>query len=200
MITLHLYHTLQTLLEVHLLKHGQSLARIGIAKVRQWSFRFEFQSRGTLHLRAVLWADLLPGWTAADITGRTNTGKSSAFLRLLEALFNSRADVQCGDGSHVLLRYVAGYLAKASDALQFQSKQAHQGSEGSQWRQTYRLLAKRSPMEQEMLMEFAGLAMVKHSLFLYPGHLQRIDNLSHTGWLNAGKAQAYSDWTSGSTL
>ena len=94
MITLHLYHTLQTLLEVHLLKHGQNLTQIGIAKVRQWSFRFEFQSRGTLHLHAVLWADLLPGWTAADITGRTNTGKSSAFLRLLVVQLPRRCSVR----------------------------------------------------------------------------------------------------------
>ena len=161
MITLHLYHSMQALLEVHLLKHGASLQRVGIAKIRQWSFRFEFQSRGTLHVHAVLWADLLPGITAADITARTNSGKTSAFLDLLHDLFRSRADVQCGDGTHCLLRYVAGYLTKASDALQFQAAQAE--SNHTQWRQAYRLLSKRSPTEQEILMEFAGLAMVKHS-------------------------------------
>ena len=160
MITLHIYHTLQALLETHLLKAGESLHRVGIANIRQWSFRFEFQSRGTLHLHAVLWADLLPTWSAERICGRTGS-KNSAFASLLEGLFKSRVDVQCGDGSHALLKYVAGYLTKASDALQFQTKQAQ--SDQSHWRQAYRLLAKKSPMEQEMLMEFSGLAMVKHS-------------------------------------
>ena len=164
LLTMHLHHTLASLLEIHLLKEGRSLKEIGIAKIRQWSFRFEFQSRGTLHLHAVLWADLMENWTANDLCGRSNSDKSSPFLRLLERLFNSRADVQCGDGTHVLLKYVAGYLAKASDALQFQAKQAqHAGKLGGEWRQTYRLLSKRSPMEQEMTMEFAGLPMVKHS-------------------------------------
>ena len=162
LLTLHFHNTLESLLEVHVLKNGQSLSRIGIAKVRQWSFRFEFQSRGTLHIHAVLWADLLPGWSAANITARSGGNQPSAFLSLLEELFHSRADVQCGDGSHVLLKYVAGYLAKASDALQFQAKQACHEND-SCWGQAYRLLAKRSPMQQEITMEFAGLHMVKHS-------------------------------------
>ncbi|CAE7574509.1 UBP25, partial [Symbiodinium sp. KB8] len=75
--------------------------------------------------------------------------------------FQSRADVQCGDGNHNLMKYVAGYLAKASDALQFVSKQT--ANEDTKWRQAYRLLCKRSPTEQEIVMEFAGLSMVKHS-------------------------------------
>ena len=165
-ITLHLYHTLQTLLDFHIFKDGHSLQRIGIANVRQWSLRFEFQSRGTLHLHAVLWADLLPGWRAEDLAGRTNTQHHSAFVSLLEELFRSRVDVQCGNGSHNLMLYVAGYIQKASDALTFNAKQAQRDgapAESSRWRQTYRLLCKKSPMEQEMLMEFAGLALVKHS-------------------------------------
>ena len=168
-ITLHLYHTLQTLLEFHIFKDGESLKRIGVAKVRQWSFRFEFQSRGTLHLHAVLWADLLPG-SAESMSGRSGTEKSSEFVRLLEELFSSRADVQAGDGTHNLLRYVAGYVSKASDALQFSREQAHRAgtpTDTSKWRQTYRLLCKKSPMEQEMVMEFAGLPMVRHS---FSGH------------------------------
>ena len=169
-ITLHLYHTLQTLLEFHIFKDGESLRKIGIERVRQWSFRFEFQSRGTLHLHALLWADLLPGCKASDLTGRTDTPEQSPFLKLLEELFCSRADIQCGDGTHNLLRYVAGYVSKASDALTFSREQAHQPgtpSESSRWRQTYRLLCKKSPMEQEILMEFAGLPMVRHS---FSGH------------------------------
>ena len=169
-MTLHLYHTLQVMLEHHILKDGASLNRIGIARVRQWSFRFEFQARGTLHLHAVLWADLLPGWKASDLTGRSGTLHQSAFVNLLEELFRSRADVQCGDGHHNLLQYVAGYVSKASDALSFSHQQAHKdgtAAEISKWRQCYRLLCKRSPMEQEVTMEFAGLPMVRHS---FSGH------------------------------
>ena len=169
-ITMHLYHTLQVLLEHHLLKNGESLAEVGIAKVRQWSYRFEFQSRGTLHLHAVLWADLLPGRSAGSLAGRTGTPHASAFVALLERLFRSRVDVQCGDGSHNLLQYVAGYVSKASDALSFSHRQAQQqgtSEEQSKWRQSYRLLCKKSPMEQEITMEFAGLPMVKHS---FSGH------------------------------
>ena len=165
-ITLHLYHTLEVMLEHHILKDGASLRRIGLARVRQWSFRFEFQSRGTLHLHCVLWADLLEGSTAKNLCGRTGTIHSSDFVHLLEEVFRSRADVQCGDGSHNLLQYVAGYVSKASDALSFSHPQAHRDGtpeEQSKWRQTYRLLCKRSPMEQEIVMEFAGLPMVKHS-------------------------------------
>ncbi len=164
LLTLHLHNTLAGLLEAHILKDGFSLAQIGLARVRQWSMRFEFQARGTLHVHVVLWADLQENWAPEHLNGRSNTDKTSAFLRLLEETFKCRADVQCGDGSHVLLKYVAGYLAKASDALQFQAKQARaEGEQASHWRQTYRLLSKRSPMEQEITMEFAGLAMVKHS-------------------------------------
>ncbi|CAE7241020.1 pif1, partial [Symbiodinium sp. CCMP2456] len=165
-MTLHLYNSLQVLLEYHILKDGHALRDIGVSRVRHWSIRFEFQARGTLHLHAVLWADLLPGWQANNLTGCSGTSTTSKFVRLLESLFRCRVDVQCGDGHHNLLMYVAGYVSKASDALTFYAPQAtREGSaqETSKWRQTYRLLCKKSPMEQEMLMEFAGLPMVKHS-------------------------------------
>ena len=57
-------------------------------------------------------------------------------------------------GNHCLLRYMAGYVAKASDAMQFSK---HQSLGEGHWRQAYRLLCKKSPTEQEMLMEFSGL-------------------------------------------
>ena len=170
LLTLHLYHTLGTLLDMHLFKEGISLADVGIAKVRQWSLRYEFQARGTLHIHAVMWADLLPGWTSESVTGRTGS-KTSKFVELLEKLFHSRADVQCGDGTQLLLRYVAGYVSKASDSLVFEPKQAHNQEKVTHWRQVYRLLCKRSPMAQEIVMEFAGLPMVKHSftgVAMYP--------------------------------
>ena len=163
LLTLHLYHSINNMLEAHLLRDGPSLKNVGVERVRQWSLRFEFQSRGTLHVHVVLWANLAEGWSSDDLNGRTDTKKTSSFLELLERLFRCRADVQCGDGSHVLLRYVAGYISKAPDALQFKCYQAAAHQDFSQWRQTYRLLAKKSPMEQELIMEFAGLSMVRHS-------------------------------------
>ncbi|CAE7381940.1 pif1 [Symbiodinium microadriaticum] len=163
LLTLHLYHSINNMLEAHLLRDGPSLKKVGVERVRQWSLRFEFQSRGTLHVHVVLWVNLAEGWSSDDLNGRTDTKKTSPFLELLERLFRCRADVQCGDGSHVLLRYVAGYISKASDALQFKCSQAAAHQDFSQWRQTYRLLSKKSPMEQELIMEFAGLSMVRHS-------------------------------------
>ena len=160
LITLHLHHTMGVLLETQLIKHEANLASVGIARIRHWSYRFEFQSRGTLHLHGIFWADLLPNWTAAALTARTGES-TSPFLALLETLFKCRSDVQCGDGSHCLMKYVAGYVLKASDALQFISHQVT--DEDTRWRQAYRLLCKRSPTEQELVMEFAGLSMVKHS-------------------------------------
>ena len=160
-MTLHMYHALQAQLEKHFLTEGTHLAQVGLAKVRQWSLRYEFQSRGTVHVHCVLWADFLPGTDSQALCGRTGAEHSSEFVRLLEQLFKCRVDVQCGDGNYVLMRYVAGYVSKASDALKFRATEA--ASSMSTWRQVYRLLCKKSPLEQELIMEFAGLPMVLHS-------------------------------------
>eukprot|EP00971_Amphidinium_carterae_P316350 6287959-Amphidinium_carterae.2 len=162
-LTMHMHNTMEALLEAHLLKNGSHLHDLGIETIRQWSVRFEFQSRGTIHLHAVLWADLIKNVKPDTLTGRTGEQHQSKMVKLLEQLFKCRVDAQCGDGSHNLLRYVAGYVAKASDALQFKSLEALSGSDESRWRQTYRLLCKKAPLEQELVMEFAGLPMVRHS-------------------------------------
>ena len=59
------------------------------------------------NFHAVLRADLRPGWSE---THRPDYSRSG-FLDLLEYPFRSRADVQCGDGTHCLLRRVAGYVS-----------------------------------------------------------------------------------------
>ena len=165
LVTLHLYHAILRMLDIHFFKDGISLQKVGIESIRQHSLRFEFQSRGTLHVHVILWCDLLPGCNAIDLTAKTGGPVRTAFVEVLESIFKSSVDVQCGDGTHVLLRYVAGYLVKASDALQFQSAQAkHKDeNEATPWRMTYRLLSKKSPLEQEVIMELAGVSMVKHS-------------------------------------
>ena len=108
-----------------------------------------------------MWADLCENTTAADITGRTDTKHNSKLVTLLQDTFRCRIDVPCGAGSHALMRYVAGYVAKASDALRFYGSTTQ--DDNSAWRQTYRLLSKKSPLEQEMMLEFAGLQMCRHS-------------------------------------
>eukprot|EP00971_Amphidinium_carterae_P052218 1027984-Amphidinium_carterae.1 len=50
---------------------AQSLDKVGIARLRNWSIRFEFQSRGTIHLHGVMWADSLPNIAASSLTGRS---------------------------------------------------------------------------------------------------------------------------------
>ena len=98
--------------------------------------------------------------TKAEKPGR------SPLVSFLEDVFCCGAvDVQCGKGEHCPLRYVAGYISKASDALKFQKGDRSGGSksEVTHWRTVYRLLCKRAPLEQEMAMHFAGLPMVKGS-------------------------------------
>ena len=164
-LTRHMHHVLDVLLQEYLLKEGPHREKVGIANIRQWSFRYEFQSRGTLHLHGVLWADLLPGFEPEMLTGRTGEKHCSALVTHLEQLFQCRVDVQAGAGKHNLMRYVMGYVQKASDALSFKSTEARGQNlpDESTWRTTYRLLCKKAPLEQEMAMEFAGLSMVRHS-------------------------------------
>ena len=164
-VTRHMHHVLDVLLHEYLLKEGPHREQVGIASIRQWSFRYEFQSRGTLHLHGVLWADLLPGVEPQMLTGRTGEKHCSALVTHLEQLFHCRVDVQAGAGKHNLMRYVMGYVQKASDALSFKTAEARGQNvpEQSTWRTTYRLLCKKAPLEQEMALEFAGLNMVRHS-------------------------------------
>ena len=166
MLTRHIYHVLDSLLQEHILKEGPHQQEMGLAGIRQWSFRFELQSRGTaVHIHCVLWADLLPGVTTDVVTGRTGEQHQSLLVRRLEELFNCRVDVQAGRGQHNMMRYVMGYVQKASDALSFRSSEARseKAPANSTWRTTYRLLCKKAPLEQEMALEFAGLSMVRHS-------------------------------------
>ena len=162
MLTRHIYHVLDSLLQEHILKEGPHQQALGLAGIRQWSFRFEFQSRGTVHIHCVLWADFLPGVTTDMVTGRTGEKHQSLLVRRLEELFSCRVDVQAGKGHHNMMRYVMGYVQKASDALSFKSSEVHSDT-NTTWRTTYRLLCKKAPLEQEMALEFAGLSMVRHS-------------------------------------
>ncbi|CAE8634707.1 unnamed protein product [Polarella glacialis] len=138
----------------------------GIEEVLEFSFRWEFQGRGTIHVHVLAWVryrdfkHLDPG----RLAGRSNqTDKEkSELLQYLEQKFNSSVDVQCGNGNACLLRYVTGYVSKASDALTFKQK-VYRQEDTTQWRQAYRLLCKRAPLVPEMAMEFAGLPLMEAS-------------------------------------
>ena len=97
-----------------------------------------------------------------SLNGKSNDPKTrqSPMVKLLERLFNSSVDVQCSEGTACHLRYVAGYVSKASDALAFKRKES-QGL--STWKQTYRLLCKRAPLLPEMAFEFAQLPLMRAS-------------------------------------
>ena len=155
---------------------------LGIEEVLDYSFRWEFQGRGTIHVHAIAWVKFRDGVEPRQLDGRSNQSDAkSDLLRHLESAFNASIDVQCGDGSAVLLRYVAGYVTKASDALTFKQKEYLQEGSTSTWRSVYRLLCKKAPLLHEMTMEFACGLMMEASFrgsTVYaplPGYQQRAE-------------------------
>ena len=66
---------------------------------------------------------------------------------------------QAGDSQHALLRYVSGYVSKASDSLSFKVT----STDASSWRQIYRLLLKHAPLWQELAIDFWALPLVRSS-------------------------------------
>ena len=166
-LTMHMRNCIAAVLDAVLWKNKAQAAELGIAEIEHYTYRFEFQGRGTIHVHAVAWVKYNPGVCVEELSGRSGArGQTSPLVRLLEEIFDCGAvDVQCGQSEHNLLRYVAGYVAKASDCLRFQKGDEGRGApaETSRWRQVYRLLCKPSPLEQELAMYFAGLPMVETS-------------------------------------
>ena len=83
-------------------------------------------------------------------------------MRLLEEVFDCGAvDVQCGQSEHNLLRYVAGYVAKASDSLRFQKGDEGRGApaETSRRRQVYRLLRTHTQCIQKTLINLRSFQL-----------------------------------------
>ena len=165
-LTLHMYNSLQALLRRLVFEEGDALASCGIEEIEHWCLRFEFQKRGTIHVHVLCWLKTAPGVHPEQLSGQTGSKHSSALVNLLESIFRCSVDVQGGKCGNALLKYVTGYVTKASDALQFRSKDRKgpgNQEENSKRRQIYRLLCKRSPLEQEMTMDMAGMSMVKAS-------------------------------------
>ena len=165
LLTLHIYNTMQALLRKLVVEEGDALAQCGIEEILHWCMRFEFQKRGTIHVHVICWIETVPSIHPEQLTGKTG-GHKSTLVALLESIFQCSVDVQGGKCSNNLLKYVTGYVTKASDALQFRSKDRNTSSnaeDATRWRQIYRLLCKRSPLEQEMAMDMFGNSMVRAS-------------------------------------
>ena len=166
MLALHMYHVLVEVIENLLLKKELCAGDAGIENVFDYSIRFEFQDRGTLHVHVVAWVKFATSLDPRDVLSGRSGVKNSKLVAFLENAFRASVDVQCGSGEHCLLAYVTGYTAKASDALVFKAQEStSSGSAASQsrWRQIYRMLCKRAPLEQEMALEFATLPLMRAS-------------------------------------
>lgn len=173
LMTLHLHRTIGEFLAKVLLRRGardesDPGRKAGLEEVFEYSLRYEFQDRGTLHVHVVAWVrfdDAVCGFEGPRrLSGRSgdDADTKSPLLALLENVFHSRVDVQAGGGSTCLLRYVSGYVSKASDSLHFKGVSDSE-SAGSNWRTTYRLLTKKAPLLPEIVLDFAALPLMSCS-------------------------------------
>ena len=121
LLTLHMYNVIQALLRKLFFEDGDALMACNITEVLHWCMRFEFQKRGTIHVHVLCWIEMPPEYSPESLTGRSKEQHDSKLVRLLESVFRCSVDVQGGKCSANLFKYVLGYVAKASDALQFRS-------------------------------------------------------------------------------
>ena len=92
----------------------------------------------------------------AELVHSPKNGRSSSLGAYFEEHLECDVDVQVGSG---FLNYINGYVTKASDAIDFSSKEysAEDGefSEHTDWKRTYRMLLKGSPALQEIYCEMS---------------------------------------------
>ena len=164
-MTIHIRNTMVAIIK-KMFTDKKLLKLFGIKRIIHYSIRLEFQKRGTPHTHTVAHVEYEEG-ASAHLTGRSGEeGCESPLVRFLEAIFKSSVDVQASFSSAKLLRYVAGYVAKSSDALNFKSKDNKMDGNAemnTRWRQTFRMLCKRSVTEQEIALDFAGLSLMENS-------------------------------------
>ena len=174
-LTLHLYNSLQAVLRKLVFENGEALKACGIKKINHWCMRFEFQKRGTIHVHVICWYRELQGRHPAELTGRTGEKHTSPLVKLLEETFQCSVDAQGGNCSHNLLNYVLGYVAKASDALQFRTKDGKCTGKGPQedtrWRQIYRMLSKKAPLEQAPGASFSKFCLGTQCFLIQSCHI-----------------------------
>ncbi len=161
-MTFHFYHCLVALL-ADIFQDVE-----WFTEVYDYTIRIEFQSRGTLHIHLCGWVKFAPGGLHR-YEGNSLKGPKSAFVNLLEELFQSSIDVQCGDDlGEAVLNYVTGYNAKASDSLSWKSKEWASDLNNSKWLQCYRLLCKRAPLVPELVLDFSSKPMMIHTFSAAP--------------------------------
>ena len=114
------------------------------SEVDDYCMRIEFQGRGTLHVHCCVWATIEKTYGKVldrhVLHGKSNSDHCSDLVNDLERMFGASVDVQVDDGTgHALLQYVTGYASKASDSLQFKSKEyAAKANQCNKWLCTYR--------------------------------------------------------------
>ena len=165
LLTLHIYNALTSVLQA-VFKDRELLDDWGIKTIFEFAIRIEFQKRGTPHAHVIIWAASHEGRDMAHLSGRSGEDHTSPMVTWFEKTFSCGAvDIQTEQGSALLLRYVAGYLSKASDALHYtpQDKTAPSKTSAAIWRTVFRLLSRKGFTEQEMAVEFASLPLVVSS-------------------------------------
>ena len=199
-MTLHMYHCMSEIVE--LLANEGFREETGIKKINEYSMRFEFQGRGTLHVHVVAWAELHGGKSdkhkARQLCGKTGEPHNSELVTFLERIFKGSVDVQVGEGDVCLLRYVTGYVAKASDALQFKTRESESAGinwDKAAWRQIYRMLCKKAPTQPEIILEMAGVPQMVSS---YRGEVLFAPVPGHRSVANQSRYlyNAYQQWMS----
>ena len=126
LLTLHLYHVLEEVLrEVF----GDTSL---FAEVLDYVIRVEFQGRGTLHVHIPAWVKfpmhvntIAERHPYSDRNHCDRYNEDSPLLRRLSELFNARVDVMCDSAGldSELFKYITGYAAKGSDAMQWKSNE-----------------------------------------------------------------------------
>ena len=91
LFTRHAYHCLCQVLE-KLLTNQFAPQTTGVTVFHEYTLRFEFQRRGTLHVHVLAWASLQ--LAASILTGQTGKPHQSPLVTLLEKIFRGSIDVQ----------------------------------------------------------------------------------------------------------
>ena len=145
LLTLHIYNALTSVLQA-VFKDQVLLDDWGIKTIFEFAIRIEFQKRGTPHAHVIIWAASHEGRDMAHLSGRSGEDHTSPMVTWFEKTFSCGAvDIQTEQGSALLLRYVAGHLSKASDALHYtpQDKTAPSKTSAAIWRTVFRLLSRK---------------------------------------------------------
>lgn len=135
LLTLHFYHGLTTMLD--------SISKPGefFEDVYDCCARIEFQDRGTLHMHVAAWRLLLPCYKPHDgkssLSGRTGSGILSPVVKMCEDYFHGSADAQFDDLGANTMAYITGYATKASDFMQWNSRQYGRNLVDHKWLTTY---------------------------------------------------------------